>query len=146
MCYLQEKKKQGEKRKGRGEWHLFSSKTIFRQDWGRMLRFFKVKGLKSIKFGEHFMASTPYKRHLWVDDQASLWLSSYHAQLITFWKNSIHHSPSTFRESSAKCPLPFASQSRVPGTAAIMTSPPALTGTRHRNTAAGILLHTLARI
>lgn len=43
------------------------------------------------------------------------------------------------------CPLQFLSQSRLPGTVAIMTSPSVLTGTEHRNIAAGILLHAFAR-
>lgn len=107
------KEKTRGKKEREGESGIFSfsprlSESIFRQDSASMLRFFKVKGLQSIKFGEHIMASTPYKGHLWVDDQASLWLSSYHAHLITFWKNSIHHPPTTFRENSAtaRCLFP----------------------------------------
>lgn len=68
---------------------------FFRQDSARMLRFFKVKGLKWIKCGEHVMASTPYRGHLWVDDQASLWLSSY--LLRKFYPSS----PDILHESSA---------------------------------------------
>lgn len=97
MCCLQEKENRRKEKGGGEDMKSFpqgTSTSIFRQDPARMLRFFMEKGWESIKFCEHFMASTPYKGHLWVDDQASLWLPSYHAHLITYWKNSIHHLPS----------------------------------------------------
>lgn len=97
MCSLQEKENRRKEKGGGEDMKSFpqgASTSIFRQDPAKVLRFFMEKGWKSIKLWEHFMASTPYKGHLWVDDQASLWLPSYHAHLITYWKNSIHHLPS----------------------------------------------------
>lgn len=56
---------------------------------------------KSVRHWEYFMASAAYMEHLLIDHQASLWLSSYHAHLITYWKNSIHHLLSTSSANNA---------------------------------------------
>lgn len=98
---LQEKKKKGQ---GRGLKNFFpqgASKPTLRQDSSQKLWFVMEKGWKSGRCWEHFMARTAYMGHLRIDDQASLWLSSYCAHLITYWENSIHHPLPTSSENNA---------------------------------------------
>lgn len=101
MSCLQEKKKKGQ---GRGSKNFFpqgASKPTLRQDSSQKLWFVMEKGWKSGRCWEHFMARTAYMGHLRIDDQASLWLSSYCAHLITYWENSIHHPLPTSSENNA---------------------------------------------